>query len=487
VASASRTIGSFVGRLLRGGDLLGADLESGDQIAASRERIVRRPDRRDRRATLVLGALFLAAAGALAAILPPERPFPWALAAAVAAAYIVVSRVEFEIGPATVVPTQIVFVPMVFLLPLRTVPFVAAACYVLGAVVDRIRGEAHLERCLLGLTSAWFSLGPVLVLGLAGVDKPAWSDWPLYVAALGAQFLFDFLASAGRGLLAFGERPTAQILSLASAALLDVALAPVGLVAAVVSASGHGFAFALCLPVVGLMAVFARERRIRIDHALELGQAYRGTAMLLGDVVEADDAYTGAHSRDVVSLTLAVCARAGITGRDARTAEFVALLHDVGKIRIPTEVIRKPGPLSPDEWALMKTHTIEGERMLSGVGGILGEVGAIVRSCHERFDGSGYPDGLAADDIPQIARIVACCDAFSAMTTDRSYRKALPVPAALRELRANSGTQFDPFVVDLLVDVVEQDVERPALLRRREQLVRDEQTRVVVADRVDAA
>ena len=98
-------------------------------------------------------------------------------------------------------------------------------------------------------------------------------------------------------------------------------------------------------------------------------------------------------------------------------------------------------------------HTIEGEKMLEKVGGLLGDVGRVVRSCHERWDGGGYPDGLAGEDIPLTARIVSACDAFNAMTTDRSYRAALPVGEALDELRRNSGTQFDPRVVDALVAV----------------------------------
>ena len=102
----------------------------------------------------------------------------------------------------------------------------------------------------------------------------------------------------------------------------------------------------------------------------------------------------------------------------------------------------------------METHTIVGEQLLARVGGMLGEVGRIVRSCHERWDGTGYPDGLAGDRIPIVARIVACCDAFDAMTTDRSYRKALPLAAALAELERNCGSQFDPVVVTALLRIV---------------------------------
>ena len=172
--------------------------------------------------------------------------------------------------------------------------------------------------------------------------------------------------------------------------------------------------------------------------------------MLLGDVVEADDAYTGSHSRDVVTLVLDVAARLGLDARERRDAEFAALLHDIGKIKIPTEIINKPGKLTDDEWAIMKTHTVEGERLLSQVGGILGNVGRIVRSCHEDWDGTGYPDGLAGEEVPLVARIVRACDAFSAMTTDRSYRKARPVEEAIAELRRCAGTDFDPVVVEAL-------------------------------------
>jgi HD-GYP domain-containing protein (c-di-GMP phosphodiesterase class II) len=172
--------------------------------------------------------------------------------------------------------------------------------------------------------------------------------------------------------------------------------------------------------------------------------------MLLGDVVEADDAYTGSHSRDVVTLVLDVAGRLGLDAREESDAEFAALLHDIGKIKIPGEIINKPGKLNDEEWAIMKTHTVEGERLLSQIGGILGNVGRIVRSCHEDWDGTGYPDGLAAENIPLVARIVRACDAFSAMTTDRSYRKARPVEEAVAELQRCSGTDFDPAVVEAL-------------------------------------
>jgi HD-GYP domain-containing protein (c-di-GMP phosphodiesterase class II) len=203
-----------------------------------------------------------------------------------------------------------------------------------------------------------------------------------------------------------------------------------------------------------MFSTFAKERQHRIDNALELSNAYRGTAMLLGDVIEADDAYTGSHSRDVVDLALGVADALGLDAAERRQTEFAALLHDVGKVKIPAEIINKAGPLDDAEWQVMKTHTILGESMLTQIGGLLGDVGRIVRSCHERWDGTGYPDALAGESIPLSARIVCACDAWSAMRTDRSYRKALPLEEAAAELRACAGTHFDPQVVEALCTVL---------------------------------
>jgi HD-GYP domain-containing protein (c-di-GMP phosphodiesterase class II) len=234
---------------------------------------------------------------------------------------------------------------------------------------------------------------------------------------------------------------------------VDVLLAPLGLLVGF-AAYSRPLALLLVLPVLLLFATFAKERQRRIDNALELSTAYRGTAMLLGDVIEADDEYTGSHSRDVVDLVVAVADRLRLEPRDRQRAEFAALLHDVGKVKIPTEIINKAGPLDDAEWELMKTHTVLGEQMLDRIGGLLGEVGTIVRSCHERWDGRGYPDALAGETIPLVARIVCACDAWSAMTTDRSYRKARSNEEAAAELRASAGSHFDPRVVDELLAVL---------------------------------
>jgi HD-GYP domain-containing protein (c-di-GMP phosphodiesterase class II) len=340
------------------------------------------------------------------------------------------------------------------------VPLCVTAAFLLRTPVAYWRSGARIDRLLLMLVSSWHVVGPVLVLGLvhAPPDRtPGWSDWPIYAVALGAQFAFDFASAATRDWAGLGVSPRTSVRYMVWVYLVDACLATVGLLLAFAAAAQPARVL-LVLPLVGLLHAFSRERVRRIDHAVELGQAYRGTAFLLGDVVEADDAYTGEHSRDVVNLTLAVCDELGLSSRQRRDAEFVALLHDVGKIRIPGEIINKAGPLDADERAVIETHTIVGEELLSRVGGLLGEIGHVVRSCHERWDGTGYPDGLAGEEIPLIARIVRATDAFSAMTTDRPYRAARPVEEALVELRRCAGTQFDPLVVDAIEATVASTV-----------------------------
>jgi putative nucleotidyltransferase with HDIG domain len=226
----------------------------------------------------------------------------------------------------------------------------------------------------------------------------------------------------------------------------DALLAPIGLLIAAAAVEHSGLVL-LALCPMAMLWLFARERKQRLDETLALSTAYRGTAMLLGDVVEADHHYTGAHSRDVVDLSLAVADELGLDATQRRNVEFAALLHDVGKIQVPKEIINKPGKLDEQEWEIMRRHTIEGERMLKQVGGLLASVGRIVRASHEHYNGRGYPDGLAGEAIPIEARIVCACDAYSAMTTDRSYRKAMAQTEALDELQRCAGTQFDPRVV----------------------------------------
>jgi HD-GYP domain-containing protein (c-di-GMP phosphodiesterase class II) len=432
----------------------GGSVDGDVLIERSRESARRHLGGRDGLASLILGGAFLVAASALAVFVDSSRTVgPWTLVVFVAS-YAVASRIDFEIGTGSAVPTQLVLVPMLALLPVPYVPLCVLAGLLLGGLPEYARGRVPVDRSLLRFVNSWHAIGPALVLVAAGEPEPTPRYLPVYGLALLAQFGFDFASTALRDRLGLGVSPRNLLRFMAWIWAVDSALTPIAVLAALGCRTQPPL-IVLTLPLIGLLAYFARERQVRIDHALELSTAYRGTALLLGDVVEADDAYTGLHSRDVVSLVLSVCDRLGVTGADRRDAEFAALLHDVGKIKIPAEIINKPGKLTDEEFALIKTHTIEGEKLLSQVGGLLGNVGRIIRSCHEDWDGTGYPDGLVGEEIPRVARIVRCCDAFSAMTTDRSYRKALPVAAAVAELRRCSGTDFDPEVVEALAATVE--------------------------------
>ncbi len=173
------------------------------------------------------------------------------------------------------------------------------------------------------------------------------------------------------------------------------------------------------------------------------------------------DRYTGDHSEAVVQLTVRVAQALALNPDEVGRVESAALLHDVGKVGIPDSILHKDGPLDDDEWVLMKEHPVIGERILRAIPG-LGGVARIVRHEHERWDGGGYPDGIAGDAIPIGSRIILACDAYHAMTSDRPYRKAMSHGDALRELRKNAGAQFDPQVVEALLGCLYGDRELSA-------------------------
>lgn len=409
--------------------------------------------RRELRAEAIVACGFLLASIPLAIFAPYAGSRSPAVIALFVLLYAVISTIEFDVGSGYGQATQLVLIPMLYVLPPGAVPLLVAGGYVLGRVPSYVRGLRTADRVLAGVANSCHAIGPAAVFALAGLAAPHWSQWPVLLGALAAQLACDLTATVAREWLRMGEPPTLSVRLLGSVYLTDVCLTPIGFVVAL-AAHGHPAAAAIVLPLGALLMFFARDRRARMEAALELSQAYRGTALLLGDVVEADDAYTGTHSRDVVDLVMSVGPMLGLDAEQMRRLEFGALLHDVGKIEVPKTIINKPGPLTDDEWAVMKRHTITGQTMLENVGGVLGEVGMVVRSSHERFDGGGYPDGLEGDAIPVESRIISCCDAFNAMITDRAYRPAMSHEDALSELRNNRGTQFDPDVVDALIAAV---------------------------------
>jgi putative nucleotidyltransferase with HDIG domain len=192
----------------------------------------------------------------------------------------------------------------------------------------------------------------------------------------------------------------------------------------------------------------------------EVRKQHLATIAALSRSIEAKDGSTGEHTERVAELALELARRLGYSGADLDAIEIGALLHDIGKIGVPETILNKPGPLSEDEWKVMRRHPLVSEHILAGIG-LSPIVLQIARSSHERFDGQGYPDGIAGEDIPLPARIVLVADAFDAITSDRPYRRGRSVIDALGELHLNAGQQFCPRVVAALERVY---VERPHML-----------------------
>jgi len=210
--------------------------------------------------------------------------------------------------------------------------------------------------------------------------------------------------------------------------------------------------------LTGRDAAFMRLLARLIASQLEQAGAQQQTAQLLVQAsglqaltaaLEARDHYTGGHCSMVVELARGVASELRLDKQETAEIEQVALLHDIGKIGIPDHILRKNSPLDPAEWTTMRTHSILGAEIVASIES-LAHLTSAIRAEHERWDGTGYPDGLARDHIPLASRVTFACDAYHAMTSDRPYRRALDPDTALRQLQVNSGTQFDPTIIAAL-------------------------------------
>jgi diguanylate cyclase (GGDEF)-like protein len=205
-----------------------------------------------------------------------------------------------------------------------------------------------------------------------------------------------------------------------------------------------------------LLAGLAHQAKLAIANAgsfKSLEDTFLSTIEALANALEANDQYTSSHARWIKDMAVSVGRELGLDGKSLKRLELGAIFHDIGKIGIPSSVLAKQGPLTFAERELMETHPEVGERILEPITR-LHDVRDVVRHCHERWDGTGYPDGLGGEEIPIEARIIFVCDAFHAMTTDRPYRPRLTVDEACRRLDEAAGTQFDPRIVDVFLRLV---------------------------------
>ena len=212
-----------------------------------------------------------------------------------------------------------------------------------------------------------------------------------------------------------------------------------------------------------------RDRRQEAEDAYrELSSSYLQMVRTLAEVCESKDGYTRSHLDRTYQYAMALTRKVAPEYATRAEVGYGYLLHDIGKIGIPDAVLNKPGPLNDEEWAVMKTHPVIGESIVAPLK-LLGDAVKIIRHHHERWDGKGYPEGLAGEETYLPARIFMLADTFDAMTTDRPYRRALPIHVALEEVEKHAGTQFDPELARAWIEIVEdvdpQDAAALSILR----------------------
>ncbi|MCX4669831.1 HD-GYP domain-containing protein [Streptomyces sp. NBC_01381] len=345
-----------------------------------------------------------------------------------------------------------VLLAAVFLLPPAGAALVALPGALLARVERRPRWVRRIWRAAQLALAAWASARVYGACG--GPAAVAAADFP-YALAPAAAAVIAFsgvLTVLDGGILATAERVPVRA---AWRGLFLRSFAPVavhglaGLMMAVLWRSPYGplAALLVLLPMGVSCWVFAQYHRERAAH--------QATIRALVQAVDIKDRYTRGHSERVGRASVMIARELGMTDERVESLRFAGILHDVGKLGVPTRLLRKDGPLTPEERRVIELHPEYGHEMVRGIG-FLGEARAAILHHHERIDGSGYPYGLVGRQIPEFARVVAVADAFDAMTSTRSYRRGRPVDAALAELSRCAGVQFDPVMVSALQRALER-------------------------------
>ncbi|MEU8531438.1 HD-GYP domain-containing protein, partial [Streptomyces sp. NPDC048629] len=348
------------------------------------------------------------------------------------------------------------FFPVLLAAALLLPPAAAALTALPGALAARVEqrpaGPRRVWRAAQLAVAAWAASRTAELLGGPAALVPAHFPRILFVALAAAVVFSLVLTALDGGILLTAEgRPVRT----AWRGLLGPSLAPhtvhglAGLMMAVLWRSTYGPVAALfvLLPMYITCWVFAQYHRERAAH--------QATIRALVQAVDLKDTYTRGHSERVGRASVLIARELGMAEDRVEILRFAGILHDVGKLGVPTRVLRKDGPLTPEERRIIELHPEYGHEIVRGIG-FLGEARAAILHHHERMDGSGYPYGLCGDGIPEYARVVAVADAFDAMTSTRSYSRARPVGTALAELRRCAGAQFDPRMVDALAGALDR-------------------------------
>ncbi|WP_455358581.1 HD-GYP domain-containing protein [Streptomyces sp. SYSU K21746] len=407
-----------------------------------------------------------AVVGGLLCTLPALTPgygTPWGAVALLGALYALCELVRIRPFMGRRVPAGIgsffpVVLAAVFLLPPAAAALVAVPGALAGRIEQRHAGVRRVWHAAQHALAAWAAAGVYGVLrgpaALGGVHLNLTPDFPYVLApAAAAVLVFCGVTAALDGaILVTAERRPART---AWRGLLLRSLAPhcvhgpAGLMMAVLWRSPYGppAALLVLLPMYISCWVFAQYHRERAAH--------QATIRALVQAVDIKDRYTRGHSERVGQASTMIARELGMAEDRLEVLRFAGILHDVGKLGVPTRLLRKDGPLTPEERRIIELHPEYGHEMVRGIG-FLGEARAAILHHHERIDGSGYPYGLSGRQIPEFARVVAVADAFDAMTSTRSYRRGRPVETAVRELERCAGAQFDPRMVRALVRAIDR-------------------------------
>ncbi|MFJ5775848.1 HD domain-containing phosphohydrolase [Streptomyces sp. NPDC093094] len=399
---------------------------------------------------------------AVACLLPlPATPTPWWAVALLAGLCAAGERTARRWSVGTFHP---VLLAGAFLLP----PPAAALVALPGALLSRVDRRPVLPRRIWRAARLSLAAGAAArVHGeLGGPDAVLTADFPYALVPAGAAvvafcLVLTVLDGGVRALVPAlppvdvpgrGGRHGLFLRSLGPLGVHGLA----GLMMAVLWRSPYGpfAALLVLLPMCVSWWMFAQYHRERAAH--------QETIRALVQAVDIKDGYTRGHSERVGQASMTIARELGMDDRGVELLRFAGILHDVGKLGVPTRLLRKDGPLTPEERRVIELHPEYGHEIVRGIS-FLGEARAAVLHHHERIDGSGYPYGLVGHQIPEPARVVAVADAFDAMTSTRSYRRARPVEAALAELERCAGAQFDPRMVTALCRALRRDGWHPAV------------------------